>query len=357
MDGEFDSMGFKFVVKFIGQFILLYFVTLFLSDFVFGQIYEDREYVSGVDQENLALVASQEVLLAKKSSSVVLGFVGDIMLDREVEDVVLSIGKGDFKFVFDRAEEKLNKLDLLSGNLEGPISDKGRDLGSLYSFRMNPEASSGLIYAGFDVLSMANNHAGDWGEDAIIDSISRLKDSGIETVGAGFSEEEAYQPTIVEVGELKIALLSFTESTGIYRGSNVALATEAKVRENVASLKEVHPADFIVVYFHFGDEYQKEPNERQKKLSRMAVDAGARLVVGSHPHVTQGMEKYKEGFIFYSLGNFVFDQYFSNETMRGGLLKVFVESDGEVSNLELCDVFINNLFQPMVLPCHPVLNF
>jgi len=81
------------------------------------------------------------------------------------------------------------------------------------------------------------------------------------------------------------------------------------------------------------------------------------LVVGSHPHVTQGMEKYKEGFIFYSLGNFVFDQYFSDETMRGWLLKVSVESDGEVSNLELCDAFINSLFQPAILPCKSVLNF
>ncbi len=357
MGWKFDNTGFKFVVKFIGQFILLYFVTSFLSGFVFSKIYEDKEHIFGVDQENLAAVASQEVLLTKKSPSVVLGFVGDIMLDREVEDVVLSIGKGDFKFVFDRAKQKLNNLDLLSGNLEGPISDKGRDLGSLYSFRMNPDATLGLVYAGFDVLSIANNHTGDWGEEAIGDSIYRLKSFGIETVGAGFSQEEAYQPAIVEVGGLKIAFLSFTESTGIYRGSNVALATEAKVKKNIASLKETYPTDFIVVYFHFGDEYQKESNDKQKQLAHAAVDAGAHLVVGSHPHVTQGMEKYKTGFIFYSLGNFVFDQYFSNETMRGELLQVFVESDGKVSNLELCDVFINSLFQPTILPCHPVLNF
>ncbi|MDO8569793.1 MAG: CapA family protein [bacterium] len=357
MEEKFDSTGFKFVVKFIGQFVLLYFMTSFLSGFVFGKIYEEREYVFEVDQENLATVRSPEVFLDKKLPPIILGFVGDIMLDRGVEDVTLSNGGGDFKFVFKRVEKELNNIDLLFGNLEGPISDKGSDLGALYSFRMNPNAVEGLLYAGFDVLSMANNHVGDWGEEAIGDSVSRLKNSGIETVGAGFSQEEAYQPVIVGVGGLKVAFLSFTESAGIYRGSNIALTTEAKVRESVASLKEANLADFIVVSFHFGDEYEKESNERQKKLSYAAVDSGADLVVGSHPHVTQDMEKYKEGYIFYSLGNFVFDQYFSDETMRGWLLKVFVESDGEVSQLEVCDVFINSLFQPVILPCHPVFNF
>lgn len=352
MDERFDSKGFKFVVKFIGQFVLLYFITSFLSGFIFGRIYEERAYVLGNDQNNLAAVASPEVLPANKPQAIVLGFVGDIMLDRGVEDVVSSSGGGDFKFVFDRVAKDLNDLDLLAGNLEGPISDKGRDLGSLYSFRMNPDAVPGLLYAGFDVLSMSNNHMGDWGEEAIGDSVSRLKNSGIKTVGAGFSQEEAYRPIIVELGGLKVAFLSFTESTGIYRGANVALATEEKVKESITSLKGTGLADLIVVYFHFGNEYQKEPNERQKKLAHVAVDAGARLVIGSHPHVTQGMEKYQEGFIFYSLGNFVFDQYFSDETMLGWLLKVFVKSDGEVSNIELCDVFIDSLFQPIILTCH-----
>ena len=354
---RFDSAGFKFVVKFFGQFVLLYFMTSFLSGFIFGKIYEDKNYISGASQENLATVINSEILAVKKPPPIVLGFVGDIMLDRGVEDVILSIGVGDFKFIFNRAEKELSDINLLSGNLEGPVSDKGRDLGSLFSFRMNPDATEGLLYAGFDVLSIANNHVGDWGVDAIVDSVNRLKSSGIETVGAGLSQGDAYRPVIVKVEGIKVAFLSFTESAGIYRGLNVALATEERVRENVSSIKNANLADFIVVYFHFGDEYEKAPNERQKKLAHTAVDSGAHLVVGSHPHVTQSIEKYKESYIFYSLGNFVFDQYFSDETMLGWLLKVFIEKDGEVSNLELCDVSINSLFQPVILLCHSVFNF
>src|SRR3989344_4049560 len=130
MEWKFDSTGFKFVVKFIGQLVLLYFLTSFLSNFVFSNIYENR-------RENLAAVISQEILPDKKQQTVVLGFVGDIMLDRGVEDVVLSKGGGDFKFVFNRAEEELNSIDLLIGNLEGPISSRGKNVGSAYSFRMD----------------------------------------------------------------------------------------------------------------------------------------------------------------------------------------------------------------------------
>src|SRR3989344_2626200 len=134
MEWKFDSTGFKFVVKFIGQLVLLYFLTAFFSSFIFSNIYENREYILENGRENLATVINQDVLLDKKQQTVVLGFVGDIMLDRGVEDVVLSNGGGGFKFVFNRAAEELNRVDLLIGNLEGPISSRGKNVGSAYSF-------------------------------------------------------------------------------------------------------------------------------------------------------------------------------------------------------------------------------
>ena len=346
MEWKFDSTGFKFIVKFIGQLVLLYFLTAFFSSFIFSNIYENREYVSKNRRENLAAVISQEILpdKTKKQRGIVLGFVGDIMLDRGVEDVVLSNCRGDFKFVFNHAKEELNSVDLLIGNLEGPISSRGKNVGSAYSFRMDTRVVSGLKFAGFDALSVANNHSGDWGKEAFSDTLLILREANIIPVGATTS------PEIFEVKGLRLGLLAFSDFPGLG-----IRADDEVVEKSVSEARGA--ADFVVAYFHFGDEYQKEPSLRQIKLAKIAIDAGARLVVGSHPHVTQGMEKYKEGFIFYSLGNFVFDQYFSDETMRGWLLKVSVESNGEVSDLELCDVFINSLFQPVILPCKSVLNF
>ncbi|KKT13410.1 MAG: Poly-gamma-glutamate biosynthesis protein, partial [Parcubacteria group bacterium GW2011_GWC1_43_30] len=184
MEWTFDRVGFKFVVKFVGQFVLFYFLTSFLSNFVFSNIYEDREYVSENVHENLAVVINQDILPDKKQQTVVLGFVGDIMLDRGVEDVVLSNGGGDFKFVFNRAEEELNNVDLLIGNLEGPISSRGKNVGSAYSFRMDTRVVGGLKFAGFDALSVANNHSGDWGKEAFSDTLSILREANIIPVGA-----------------------------------------------------------------------------------------------------------------------------------------------------------------------------
>ncbi|OHA91090.1 MAG: hypothetical protein A2665_01330 [Candidatus Zambryskibacteria bacterium RIFCSPHIGHO2_01_FULL_46_30] len=356
MEVEFDRTGFKFVVRFAAQFTLIYFLVSFSSNLFFDNIYGDHGYALEVGKENLASVISHETSSAD-NPAITLGFVGDIMLDRGVWQVVSINGRGDFKFIFERSQEELNNLDLLFGNLEGPVSDKGRDLGALYSFRMNPDVIDALLYAGFSVLSLANNHAGDWGEEALRDSINRLGRAGISHVGAGLSAEEAYKPLVFDVDGFKVAILAFTESTGIYEGGNIALAREEKVRESIQSAQNTDIADFIVAYFHFGDEYQREPNERQRKLSYAAVDSGADLVIGSHSHVTQSAEKYKDSLIVYSLGNFVFDQYFSDETMRGWLLKVFIGSDGEVVGMKLCDVFINPLFQPVVLSCNPAVDF
>lgn len=341
MKSSFDKEGFKFTVEFISWVFLLYVLVSFSSDLVFGNMDFGEAQAS---------IISSEISAEGKVSLITLGFVGDIMLDRGVESAVSSHGGNDFKFIFKRVETELNNLDFLFGNLEGPVSDKGVEQGALYSFRMRPPAIEGLLYAGFDILSLSNNHTGDWGEIALKDTIGRLKTAGIAVVGAGSSAEEAYAPVIIDIKGVKTAYLSFTESAGIYKGESVALATDAKVKESVEWLKRSDQADFIVVHFHFGDEYQDKPNERQNKLSRLAVDSGADLVVGSHPHVTQTVEKYKDGIIVYSLGNFVFDQYFSDETMRGWLLKTHLKN-GKISLVEFCDVSINLLFQPVIIAC------
>lgn len=158
----------------------------------------------------LYLKATVAQPLIKTQKSITLFFVGDIMLDRGVKVSVKKYGNNDWKFPFLKISDFLNQADILFGNLEGPISDKGRKVGTIYSFRADPKVVEGLKYAGFDILSVANNHIFDYAESAMIDTFSRLKEAGIDYIGGGFNESEAYSPEIREINGTKIAFLAFT---------------------------------------------------------------------------------------------------------------------------------------------------
>jgi poly-gamma-glutamate synthesis protein (capsule biosynthesis protein) len=268
-------------------------------------------------------------------------FVGDIMLDRGVRRKIETVGGGDFRFPFLKIANLLKEADIVVGNLEGPLSDKGKEIGNPYSFRMPLQALDGFTFVGFDVLFLANNHIGDWGEEALEDTVLNLRNVGILPVGAGVDLEEAYLPKTVEIKGVKFAFLAFSD----FFVPGVALAKKEKIKSAVNETKAL--ADLVVVAFHFGDEYSKEPSERQKLLAQLAIDNGADLVVGSHPHVLQPLETYNGKYIAYSLGNFVFDQNFSKETMTGGLLRV-VLGDKSIVSVGLNELQINEHFQPMV---------
>lgn len=273
-------------------------------------------------------------------------FVGDIMLDRGVQYKVERVGGGDFRFPFLKVANVTRAADVLFGNLEGPLSDRGREVGNLYSFRMPPEGLVGLTYAGFDVLSLANNHIGDWGRAALEDTALRLKSGGIAPVGVRGEGGAGGQPVVIKVGTAKIAFLAFSDFEDQYKRSDVAsLIAFAREREVSAAIEEARTvADLIVVSFHWGDEYLKDPTARQLSLAHLAIDAGADLVVGSHPHVLQPLEEYHGGYIAYSLGNFVFDQNFSLDTTTGGVLAVTVVGN-RITNVDLHPVRINADFQ------------
>jgi len=292
----------------------------------------------------------------KEVKPITIIFVGDIMLDRGVKLKVKKQEKGDWKFPFLRVSELLNSADLTTGNLEGPISNKGIRVGGIYSFRMDPAVIDGLQSAGFDILSLANNHILDYGQLAMEDTFSRLKETGIDYVGAGFNKDEAYSPIIKEVGKTKIAFLAFTNLgpsgwTAGEKSPGIAWLEKEKLEEAIKKAKE--QADIIVVSFHFGDEYQSSSNSSQQFFAHLAIDSGADLVIGHHPHVVQEVEKYQKGYIAYSLGNFVFDQRFSEKTMTALLIKIIIRG-GKIDELVPIKVKINDYFQPEILP--PVEN-
>ena len=288
------------------------------------------------------------VLPAKEPPSFVLMFVGDIMLDRGVRQMVYRHGEGDYSFPFLKIQPYFQEADLLFGNLESMISDKGTDAGGLYSFRAEPEAVQGLIYAGFDIVSVANNHVFDYGRQAAEDTFLRLEEAGISYAGGGFTEKEARQPVIKEVKGTKIAFLAYTNLAPPYwhaqaERSGISLLEEERMKEDIE--KAAKQADLVVVSFHYGQEYQSEPDSFQVSVSRAAIEAGADLIIGHHPHVIQPLEEYQQGHIAYSLGNFVFDQAFSAETMEGLILKVVVK-EGKISEVIPVRIKMNQYFQP-----------
>jgi len=255
-----------------------------------------------------------------QGSEIKLLFVGDIMMTRYVEKKIKRLDK-EFIYPFENVIDYLKSFDYVIANLEGPISDKGVKVGSKYSFRMKPDVAKALSKANINVVNLANNHIFDYGRVAFEDSLKNLEKNNIKYFG------NSYEPLIIEKGGVKIGFLGFSDFLKHLevREEKIGIAVvNSNLSEIIKKAKE--KVDILIVSFHWGEEYKKIANERQRKIAKIAIDSGADLVIGHHPHVIQNIEKYKDKFIFYSLGNFVFDQNFSKETMIGGGVEVYIKT-------------------------------
>lgn len=306
---------------------------------------------SPMSENSVTTTKEDTIPVQVKTEVVKLGFVGDIMLDRSVEKSVLKNGLGDYYYIFKNiSSSTLKHFDWLFGNLEGPVSNKGKKIcGSIYSFQMDPQVTKVLTDNGFKMVSLANNHMFDYCNVSFVDTLVNLTKGGLDFVGGGNTESEAYSAKYVQVGSTSLGVLAYTEFGEKYLkavGNNPGLAVYNK---NIMcqKLKEIKDtSDLAIVSFHFGTEYDKEPNVYQKTLTHQAVDCGADIVVGHHPHVTQPLEYYLGKPIVYSLGNFVFDQSFSSETMTGNILSVTLENKN-IKEVELLPFKMNQFFQPI----------
>jgi len=281
-------------------------------------------------------------------------FVGDIMLSSQRGVGKQIKEKGDYTYPFLKIADVLKSADLTFGNLEGPISFRGKDQGGQYSFRADPKTAFGLVSAGFDVLSIANNHIFDWGEDAFKDSIYILKANGIDPVGGGMNYSDANKPLIKKIKDTKVAFFAYSmidydigkfEATLDVPGKSSF--NEEKLTREISRLKSSGDADIVVVSFHWGNEYEKRSHSKQQEIAYSMIDSGADLIIGHHPHVIQEVEKYKDGWIAYSLGNFVFDQDFSEETMRGLMLEAEIK-DKKINKVNPIEIKISETFQPYI---------
>jgi len=293
---------------------------------------------------------AQEAAEPAPPRDLTLLFVGDVMLSRGVGAKMAS--EGDWNFPFLKIADTLREADLTFGNLECPVSDVGRNRHHLYSFRANPKAIEGLTFGGFDVMSVANNHLYDWGPDALLDTLRRMREAGIRPVGAGADDLEAHYPVLVEVQGVKLAFLAYVDvepkaATAAPEKPGVAWLDPERV---LADIRFARPlADVVIVSLHWGIEYMTRPQPEQVELAHQMIDAGADLVVGGHPHVVQPLEEYEGRWIAYSLGNFVFDQK-APATHSGIMLRVAI-SNREITGVTPVPITIGRTtFQAELTP-------
>ena len=219
----------------------------------------------------------------------------------------------------------LTGADLAIANFENPAPDAFSFHASKTVFTANPAYLSGLVDAGIDFVSLGNNHIRDAGAKGILDTIDNLDAVGIAHSGAGANLAAARTPALIEVGGQMVAILGYdTIAGGSFAGPNRAGSapmTAENVRVDVAATRAAG-ASLVIVFPHWGTEYDPTPFAGQRKLAEAAIDAGADLVIGNHAHWAAGIETYKGKPIWYALGNFVFDQSWSEPTMEGITLEL-----------------------------------
>lgn len=260
--------------------------------------------------------------------------VGDIMLGRTVGTQLQAKGP---EIVFAGVQAALDSADILVGNLECALTTSSERQPKSYTFAAAPEAAKALALAGFDVLSLANNHAMDFGSQGLFDTRDNLEQHGIAAAGAGANIAEAHTPVFLERNGLRLAFLAYAdvpdENAGFDARTWIATASQpgiawadpAQMKTDVAAARL--QADVVVVLLHSGIENSTVITSKQQAEAYAAIDAGAALVIGSHSHILQSIEEYHSGLIAFSLGNFVFDDYkgISNATI---ILQVVLTKQG-----------------------------
>jgi poly-gamma-glutamate synthesis protein (capsule biosynthesis protein) len=284
---------------------------------------------------------------------------GDVMLGRRVGDRLDRVG--DQADALRPMARRLAASDLTVGNLESTLSRAGAPRQGGDSFAARPSVRAGLRLAGFDVLSLANNHVGDYGPQALRRTLQRVEAGGFAAVGAGTDLDAAARPVVVERNGVRFGFVAFdaigetpaatADRPGALRvrmrprtGPLVA-ADLQRVTDAVRRLRD--QADVVVVLPHWGTQYTTRTVRDQRVVARRLVSAGADLVVGSHPHWVQGVESLPSGLVAYSLGNFVFDMDFSRETQEGAVLELTYWGS-ELKAAELVPVVIGPDFAPWV---------
>jgi len=268
-----------------------------------------------------------ELIFPKSSPPLTLIFTGDVMLGRSVNTRIQKYS--DPTWPFKNIASLLSSADQTIINLESPFLTNCRQTDAGMIFCADPKSIFGLVFAGVDIASLANNHINNQGQKGVEETVSILTNNGIAPIGLG-------KPYFITIKNTKIAFLSFTDLPQANENEIIKQLTEAS-----------KSADLVISTFHWGVEYQKNPSSRQIYLSHLAIDSGADIVVGHHPHWIQGEEIYKGKPIYYSLGNLIFDQMWSEETRLGEILRVTYK-DKILIKKEIFPIKIFDFGQPIL---------
>jgi poly-gamma-glutamate synthesis protein (capsule biosynthesis protein) len=284
---------------------------------------------------------------------ITIAAVGDVMLARTIGERITA---NPAQNPFEEVAPVLRGADIAVANLECAVGTGGAPVAKAFAFRAPPAALGVLADAGIDVVSNANNHAMDFGPDTLAETLGLLDERHIVHAGAGLNEPSAHRAGVVESHGYIVAFLGYVkvmvEGLGGFdtasweakgNTAGIAWADPARISQDVAAAKTAG-ADFVVVMLHSGFEQSQEPNIWQIDAAHAAIDAGASLVLGAHPHVLEGTAKYKHGFIAYSLGNFVFD----GADVVSAILKVTLDREEGVTAVEWTPVLIHDGFPKLV---------
>jgi poly-gamma-glutamate capsule biosynthesis protein CapA/YwtB (metallophosphatase superfamily) len=265
---------------------------------------------------------------------IAIAFAGDVMMEGSIEKAMKSFG---INYPFLQVQKELEEVDFAIVNLETAVTKKGRPYDKQFNFRTGPDSLVALKQAGFNMVSLANNHTMDYGEEGLLDTIDYLDEIGLAYVGAGRNEDEAYAEQIIEKKGKKIAILGFSRvlpsGTWYATQTKPGIASGYQVDRMVQIIEATKKnVDYLFVFMHWGVERQQIPEPYQFSDARAMIDAGADGVIGAHPHVIQGLDYYKGKPIAYSLGNFLFPDYVSGITAESCLLTLIIQGDEIVMN-------------------------
>lgn len=298
---------------------------------------------------------------------VTLTAVGDIMLGWGVEE---RIKGGPSGYPFESVTPILKSSDITFGNLEAPLTiesekavwdytkilDKpviidGKTYGSSIYCKADPIAAETLSHAGFNVLSLANNHIMDYGQEGLNETLEVLAKHNIKTVGAGKNLLESRKPAIFRINGVNVGILAYCD-TYIAGKRRPGVAPTKYIEQDIKNLKD--NADFIIVSIHQGMDVSEYPLKSEIEQMHRIIDWGANIVLRHHPHVVQGVEEYKGGIVLYSLGNFVFDYTIDplwkdlNKAKNALIFKCHFTKN-EILNYEIMSTGLDKSFQPIVL--------
>ncbi|HEX9933834.1 MAG TPA: CapA family protein [bacterium] len=279
-----------------------------------------------------------------------IAVVGDVMMEGSALSVIRREGP-DYPFAAVRF--LLDSADVAIANLEAPFGEGGHTFPKTFTFRVPPAFAPGLRSAGFDVLTLANNHILDYGPDLLFSTLTLLDTLKLSRCGAGRHSAEAELPAIVRRAGWTVAVFAYSmtypeQFWATPKRCGTAFPKRDSLQKRIAAVRD--SVDLVVVCFHWGQELSNRPHPYQREFARLSIDAGADFVVGHHPHVLQGFELYKGKPIAYSLGNFVFGSN-SESCRESAIVKAFFTRDG-FHHAEVFPISVHNRivrYQPRIL--------